>query len=144
MDPIPLFTLNELRQAFGLVVRQELADRLAQEWFAMFSDGLDSEGRFLCPPELFQSSNVGSGGVVTGPGPSWPASSDFVWLKGLSDEYAESLLLRLTDLELDLVSLVSPYLAQQVQLVRGPNRPIVKARIDAMRLALAPGFPTEE
>jgi hypothetical protein len=125
-EPIPLFTLDELKDAFALLLAEDEARDLARKWFQTFTDknNIDGSGRYLYrdwrshpdtpssarnqPSVVFELPTAGTASV----------SGMYDWLLSASREDLESRLLGFSNFHFDLLAVSSPELRARVKLVR--------------------------
>jgi hypothetical protein len=123
VPPTPLFTQDELRRAFTLLLPPEHAAALAARWFAEFaSSGELVDGMFVYPCAWAEPTDVPVQAVRDEDRAEWDTpeivAADERTFRTFTEADAEAWFLRLGDLHLALVALVSPDADARLQQVR--------------------------
>jgi|SRR5437870_4577613 len=139
MEPLPIFTRDELAAAFRLVLPPDVADRCARQWFDQFASGsVDQRGYFLYE-EWWDRSGAPTGlaqGLAVQIGSVTDAERDAHERKvfgsmTLADRI--NLLMRFSDFNLNLVALVSDDVKRRVQAAIGASNGQMERRLTQMR-----------
>jgi hypothetical protein len=139
MDPLPLFTRDELAAAFRLVLPPDVADRCAREWFDQCaSESVDQRGYFLYKEWWDQSGAPAAParGLVVQTASVTDAERDaherkFFGSMTLADRI--DLLMRFSDFHLNLVALVSDDVKRRVQAAIRASDGQMERRVTQMR-----------
>jgi hypothetical protein len=138
MPKMPLFTEAELATAFQWLLPDALASQAAHEWFEQFADERDEEGHFL-----YQDWREFAGLPVDAPsalaaaprdGPDAErAQHELAYFAGMSTPTRLEVLMHFSDFHLNLVSLVSPAVAERIRQGCGLTVEQLQARQIQMR-----------
>jgi hypothetical protein len=141
MKSMPLFTRDELAAAFRLILSPVEAERRASTWFELFGEGcVDHEGRvvLVATPHADDESSTDDGWPAEAPAEhtrrtSTSGTGGFERFRGRSEEEKGEYLMHFSDFHLNLVSLVSPEVAERVRVARGDTPEQAAWRIAQMR-----------
>lgn len=131
---IPLFRESELAQAFSLLLPDSTAQEWAGDWFEMLSpDEVDEKGYFLYSTEPLDDEDVaGSDFDNIGFGTRAPTQGGADRPAPLSTSELRLLLMRFSDLHLNLVALVSPQAEEKVRRLRNETEEVASRRRNQM------------
>jgi hypothetical protein len=139
MEPVPIFTCDELAAAFRLVLPPDVAERCARQWFDQFaSESMDQRGTFLYK-EWWDQPGAPRGlaeGLVVQTGSFTETERDGHERKVLGSMTVAdriNLLMRFSDFHLNLVALVSEDVKRRVQVALGASDAQMERRLTQMR-----------
>ena len=139
MEPVPIFTCDELAAAFRLVLPPDVAERCARQWFDQFaSESMDQRGKFVYK-EWWDQPRAPRGlaeGLVVQNGSFRETERDgherkFFGSMSVADRI--NLLMRFSDFHLNLVALVSEDVKRRVQAALGASDEQMERRLTQMR-----------
>ena len=124
MPPTPLFTQSELQRAFAFLLPPAHASTLAARWFADFASPDEVvDGWYVYPTAWAEQTPDASADVRAEDRAAWDATevraADERTFASFTEANIEDWLMRLRDLHLALVALVSPDAYERMRQVRG-------------------------
>jgi hypothetical protein len=136
-----LFTREELAAAFALLMPPGEADTLSRKWFDEFAEATDNTGRYVYPSAWGERKPIEPRARVAHL-PEWDTAKTIARHEALfaqrEPDELEQMFMRLSDLHLALVALVSDELFERMRQVRFlTNVSVARNRLQLLRAVRA-------
>jgi hypothetical protein len=131
MAAVALFTRGDLAKAFSLILPEDRARALANEWFETYvsPEELDSNGYYLYEDLYYDGSETRGGRpAIAFTSEQRAGAPDGQAYRYMPDDELRLLLMGFGDFQLNLLSLVSPDLEMRIAQLRGDTAELVARR----------------